>query len=60
MSATYAQRARVASWVDEHGIVTEQRLVELYNAADVLLHPAFWEGFGWPPLEAMACGTPRL
>jgi glycosyltransferase involved in cell wall biosynthesis len=30
----------------------------LYNAADALLFPSLYEGFGWPPLEAMACGTP--
>lgn len=29
-----------------------------YNEADVLMFPSSWEGFGWPPLEAMACGTP--
>jgi glycosyltransferase involved in cell wall biosynthesis len=22
------------------------------------MFPSFWEGFGWPPLESMACGTP--
>jgi len=33
-------------------------LAEWYNAADVLAFPSLWEGFGWPPLEAMACGTP--
>jgi glycosyltransferase involved in cell wall biosynthesis len=30
----------------------------LYNAAEMLAHPAFYEGFGLPPLEAMACGLP--
>jgi glycosyltransferase involved in cell wall biosynthesis len=29
-----------------------------YRAADVFAFPSLWEGFGWPPLEAMACGTP--
>jgi glycosyltransferase involved in cell wall biosynthesis len=38
--------------------VSDARLVELYNGADVLLFPSHYEGFGWPPLEAMACGTP--
>ncbi len=46
--------------VAECGFVPDERLVELYNASDALLFPSFWEGFGWPPLEAMACGTPVI
>jgi glycosyltransferase involved in cell wall biosynthesis len=30
----------------------------LYNAADMLLFPSLWEGFGLPIIESMACGTP--
>jgi len=33
-------------------------LLNLYNAAAVLAYPSHYEGFGLPPLEAMACGTP--
>ena len=40
------------------GPVSSDDLVYLYNAATCLAHPAFYEGFGLPPLEAMACGTP--
>lgn len=40
------------------GRVPVEHLLYLYNAADVLVHPAFYEGFGLTPLEAMACGTP--
>ncbi|MBU4306151.1 MAG: glycosyltransferase family 4 protein, partial [Candidatus Omnitrophica bacterium] len=29
-----------------------------YNLSDTLVFPSLYEGFGWPPLEAMACGTP--
>ncbi len=32
----------------------------LYNAASLLLYPSFYEGFGLPVLEAMACGTPVI
>ena len=40
------------------GRVSDQDLLHLYNAAGVLAHPALYEGFGLPPLEAMSCGTP--
>ncbi|MCA9887479.1 MAG: glycosyltransferase, partial [Anaerolineae bacterium] len=30
----------------------------LYRLADVMVFPSIYEGFGLPPLEAMACGTP--
>jgi glycosyltransferase involved in cell wall biosynthesis len=35
-------------------------LAELYNGATVMVYPSFYEGFGLPPLEAMACGTPVI
>jgi glycosyltransferase involved in cell wall biosynthesis len=38
--------------------VPNQDLARLYNAAACLTLPSFYEGFGLPPLEAMACGTP--
>jgi glycosyltransferase involved in cell wall biosynthesis len=38
--------------------LSTERLNELYNSIDCLLFPSWYEGFGWPPLEAMACGTP--
>ena len=31
-----------------------------YNACEFLVYPSFYEGFGLPPLEAMACGTPVI
>ena len=36
---------------------SEEELVSLYNRARFLVLPSFYEGFGLPPLEAMACGT---
>lgn len=39
-------------------ISNDEELVALYNAADVLVLPSLYEGFGFPALEAMACGLP--
>ncbi len=38
--------------------VPDSDLPSLYSAASLLVHPSLYEGFGLPPLEAMACGTP--
>lgn len=38
----------------------QNELVALYNLANVFLFPSWYEGFGLPVLEAMACGTPVL
>jgi len=38
--------------------VPAEDLVALYNAAALFVYPSLFEGFGIPPLEAMACGTP--
>jgi glycosyltransferase involved in cell wall biosynthesis len=40
------------------GAVEPEALPALYNLATCLAHPAWYEGFGLTPLEAMACGTP--
>ncbi|MBI2845395.1 MAG: glycosyltransferase family 4 protein [Chloroflexi bacterium] len=42
------------------GRVAEEDLPSLYQGAGGLVHPALYEGFGLPPLEAMACGTPCI
>jgi glycosyltransferase involved in cell wall biosynthesis len=38
--------------------ISNEELVLLYNAATLFAFPSRYEGFGLPPLEAMACGTP--
>lgn len=39
-------------------LVEDKDLVNLYNAALIFAFPSLYEGFGYPPLEAMKCGTP--
>ncbi|MCD6110012.1 glycosyltransferase family 4 protein [bacterium] len=40
--------------------VPDEELVAFYNLAKILIFPSLYEGFGLPPLEAMACGTPVI
>jgi glycosyltransferase involved in cell wall biosynthesis len=42
------------------GYMPDSDLPALYNSASVFVYPSFYEGFGLPPLEAMACGTPVI
>ena len=53
-----AARLGVTGSVREIGIQNDEMLVQLNHLADCFVFPSLYEGFGFPPLEAMACGTP--
>lgn len=42
------------------GYVSEEELIQLYQTAKLFVYPSFYEGFGLPVLEAMACGCPVI
>jgi glycosyltransferase involved in cell wall biosynthesis len=46
--------------VEFTGYVDEKRLVSLYQNCAALVFPSLWEGFGLPPIEALACGRPVI
>jgi glycosyltransferase involved in cell wall biosynthesis len=51
-----ARESGVAGRIRFFGFVTDTQLLNLYNACDLFVFPSFYEGFGLPVLEAMACG----
>lgn len=64
-----ADRERTLATVEKLGLqedvilldnLSDRLLAQLYNLADVFVFPSYYEGFGLPPLEAMACGTPVI
>jgi glycosyltransferase involved in cell wall biosynthesis len=54
------ERCGVDGRVHFTGFVPDDDLAYLYNRAYVLAQPSLMEGFGLPPVEAMACGTPVI
>ena len=53
-----AKRSGLAERIIMTGFVNDEVLPALYNAADLFVFPSFYEGFGLPAIEAMACGRP--
>ena len=54
------QAAQVVNHAQWLGYVDQRELPFWYSAADLLVYPSSYEGFGMPPLEAMASGTPVI
>jgi glycosyltransferase involved in cell wall biosynthesis len=52
------ERFQISQRVYFAGLVPEAKLPSVYRGAEALVFPSLYEGFGFPILEAMACGTP--
>ncbi len=58
---SFFQRLRELNLEDQVillGFIPDEDLPAVYSGADLFVFPSLYEGFGLPPLEAMACGTP--
>ncbi|MFH1187760.1 MAG: glycosyltransferase family 1 protein, partial [bacterium] len=55
-----AEKSKVKDKIKFIGYVSEKDKPALYKLASLFVFPSFYEGFGLPPLEAMACGTPVI
>jgi glycosyltransferase involved in cell wall biosynthesis len=56
----FLENAGLKNRVMQLGTIPLNDLVAIYNYAGLLIYPALYAGFGLPPLEAMACGTPVI
>ena len=54
------EKAKMADNIEILGQVTQEELKNYYQKAKLFIFPSFHESFGFPPLEAMACGTPVI
>ncbi len=58
LTGTGHDAASLPEGVESRGRVSFDELIALYRSASALVFPSLYEGFGLPPLEAMACGCP--
>ena len=52
-------RSSISDRVHFTGFIPDEDLLLYYAASDFTVYPSFYEGFGLPIIEAMACGTRR-
>ena len=56
----YIKRSRVGNKIVFTGYLSDGELSSLYSSCTLFIYPSIYEGFGLPPLEAMACGAPVI
>lgn len=55
-----AQELQIEDKVIFPGFISMDHIPFMYNACELFVYPSFYEGFGLPPIEAMACGIPVI
>ena len=60
MSPREAAEVRAVDWIRWEETLPEEELPLYYSSLDVFAYLSEYEGFGFPPLEALACGTPAV
>jgi glycosyltransferase involved in cell wall biosynthesis len=55
-----AERSPFSKHIRRVGYIADQQLPALYRGATAMCYPSLFEGFGMPPVEAMACGCPVI
>ncbi len=55
-----AQALHIEDKVIFPGFISMDHIPFMYNACELFVYPSFYEGFGLPPIEAMACGVPVI
>ena len=58
--SAYLKKASISGRLRVTGYLDDDELRALYSSCRVFIYPSVYEGFGLPPLEAMACGAPVI